>query len=46
MTAHDPLDDPDLDEPFDLAEPIDDKDEEDNDEEPEVPELVFASVDE
>jgi hypothetical protein len=52
MTAHDPLDDPDLDEPdvdedeADVDEPDVDEDEADEEEEPEVLELVFASVDE
>jgi hypothetical protein len=52
MTAHDPLDDPDLDEPdvdedeAGVDEPDVDEDEADEEEEPEVPELVFASVDE
>ncbi|WP_434161448.1 DUF4913 domain-containing protein [Clavibacter michiganensis] len=47
MTAHDPLDDPDLDELHDVDEPDVDEDQEDVDEEEEaVPELVFASVDE
>ncbi|RII95440.1 DUF4913 domain-containing protein [Clavibacter michiganensis] len=46
MTAHDPLDDPDLDEAYDLDGPDVDEEEDDDDDEPEVPELVFASVDE
>ncbi len=47
MTAHDPLDDPDLDELHDVDEPDVDEDQEDVDEEEEAaPDLVFASVDE
>ncbi|MBF4632772.1 DUF4913 domain-containing protein, partial [Clavibacter michiganensis subsp. phaseoli] len=45
MTAHDPLDDPDFDEEYDLDGPDVDEEEDDDDEQA-VPELVFASVDE